>query len=40
MPHALIPRHRTVRAEADFTATNLIRFCAVHTDSGSEQCTG
>jgi hypothetical protein len=30
MPHALINCTTDVRAEADFTATNLVRFCAVH----------
>jgi hypothetical protein len=33
MSHALIKRKTDVRAEADFTATNLVRFCAVHTES-------
>ena len=33
MPHALIRRKTDVRAEADSTATNLVRFCAVHTES-------
>ena len=30
MPHALINRTTDVRAEAESSATNLIRFCAVH----------
>ena len=30
MPHALIRNNRDIRAEADFTATNHVRFCAVH----------
>jgi S-DNA-T family DNA segregation ATPase FtsK/SpoIIIE len=34
MPHALINRKTDVRAEADSSATNLVRFCAVHTRSG------
>jgi hypothetical protein len=33
MPHALINRATRVRAEADSTATNLVRFCAVHTEN-------
>lgn len=33
MSHALIKRKTDVRAEADFTATNLVRFCAVHAES-------
>jgi S-DNA-T family DNA segregation ATPase FtsK/SpoIIIE len=34
MPHALIKRTSDVRAEADSSATNLVRFCAVHTEFG------
>ncbi len=34
MPHALINNNRDVRAEADFSATNLVRFCAVPPESG------
>jgi hypothetical protein len=34
MPHALITRKPVVRAEADPLATNLVRFCAVHTELG------
>ena len=30
MPHALNQNKTDVRAEADFPATNLVRFCAVH----------
>jgi hypothetical protein len=33
IPHALIKSNRDVRAEADFAATNLVRFCAVHIES-------
>jgi len=33
MPHVLIKRNNDVRAEADSSATNLVRFCAVHTES-------
>jgi hypothetical protein len=34
MPHALITRTPAVRAEAESRATNLVRFCAVHTELG------
>ncbi len=34
MPHAFIKRTTSVRAEADSSATNLVRFCAVHTEFG------
>jgi hypothetical protein len=33
MPHILVLRISGVRAEADSMATNLVRFCAVHTES-------
>ena len=33
MPHALRKRKSAVRAEAESRATNLVRFCAVHTES-------
>jgi hypothetical protein len=34
IPHALIKRNSDVRAEAEYLATNLVRFCAVHTEFG------
>ena len=34
MLHALIKRVTRVGAEAESTATNLVRFCAVHTENG------
>jgi hypothetical protein len=34
MPHAHITRTNDVRAEAEPMATNLVRFCAVHTEFG------
>ena len=34
MLHALIKRTIRVGAEAESTATNLVRFCAVHTENG------
>jgi hypothetical protein len=34
MPHALIKCKPVVRAEAESSATNLVRFCAVHTEFG------
>ncbi len=37
MPHALMQLSNDLRAEADFSATNLFRFCAVHTRYRSEQ---
>jgi hypothetical protein len=33
MPHASIQRAIRVGAEAESMATNLVRFCAVHTDN-------
>ncbi len=34
MSHALISRNKEVRAKAESLATNLVRFCAVHTRFG------
>ena len=34
MPRAFIKRKTDLRAEADSLATNLVRFCAVHTENG------
>ena len=33
MLHALVKRTTDIRAEAESSATNLIRFCAVHTEN-------
>jgi hypothetical protein len=40
MPHASIRRAMRVGAEAESAATNLVRFCAVHTENGVNSWQG